>query len=188
MILDASERIGDSWQVPHLPPFAQELDHGIVELHSSEYRNPSQLQDGGVLVVGAGNSGAEIALDVSTEHPTWLSGRDTGHLPFRIDTVAARFLFLPLVRFVGHNVLTLDTPIGRKMRSKILSGGDPLIRVKPKDIAAANIERVPRVAGMRDGLPVLEDGRLLECDARGEHKQEVLYEKVNTFGRGRQDL
>jgi putative flavoprotein involved in K+ transport len=52
-------------------------------MHSSEYRNPSQLQEGGVLVVGAGNSGAEIALEASRGHQTWLSGRDTGHEPVR---------------------------------------------------------------------------------------------------------
>jgi putative flavoprotein involved in K+ transport len=150
-------------QTPWVPPFASELDPDIVQLHPGEYRNPSQLQDGGVLLVGAGNTGAEIALEVASGHPTWLSGRDTGHVPFRIETVAARYIFLPLVfRFVGHHVLTVDTPIGRKVRPKILSRGAPLVRVKPKDIAAAGIERVPRVEGVRDGLPVLEDGRSLE--------------------------
>jgi putative flavoprotein involved in K+ transport len=68
---------------PRVPVFAPELDPAIVQLHSSEYRNPSQLQGGGVLVVGAGNSGAEIALEVSRGHRTWLSGRDTGHEPAR---------------------------------------------------------------------------------------------------------
>jgi putative flavoprotein involved in K+ transport len=152
-----------TYQIPWVPPFAPELDPGIVQLHAGEYRNPSQLQDGGVLLVGAGNTGAEIALDVVSGHPTWLSGRDTGHAPFRIDTVAARLLFLPLVfRVVGHHVLTVDTPIGRKERPKVLSRGAPVIRVKPKDIAAAGIERVRRVVGVRDGLPVLEDQRVLE--------------------------
>ncbi|HEV8563704.1 MAG TPA: SidA/IucD/PvdA family monooxygenase [Actinomycetota bacterium] len=48
-------------RIPKIPPFARELDPSIVQLHSSEYRNPSQLRDGGVLLAGAGNSGAEIA-------------------------------------------------------------------------------------------------------------------------------
>ena len=60
---------------PRIPAFAPELDPGIVQLHSSEYRDPSQLQEGCVLVVGAANSGAEIALEVSRGHRTWLSGR-----------------------------------------------------------------------------------------------------------------
>jgi putative flavoprotein involved in K+ transport len=73
-------------------------------------------------VVGAGNTGAEIALDVVSGHPTWLSRTDTHHVPFRIETVAARHVFLPLVlRVVGHHVLTVKSPIGRKVRRKVLS-------------------------------------------------------------------
>jgi putative flavoprotein involved in K+ transport len=152
-----------TYQVPRVPPFASELDRGIIQLHTGEYRNPSQLQDGGVLVVGAGNTGAEVALDVVGGHPTWLSGRDTHHVPVRIDTVVARRVVLPLIyRVVGHHVLTVRTPIGRRVRRKGLSQGAPLVRVKPKDIAAAGIKRLPRVVGVRDGLPVLEDQRVLE--------------------------
>ncbi len=150
-------------QVPQVPDFARELDAGIVQLHSSEYRNASQLQGGRVLVVGVGNSGAEIAMEVVDEHPTWLAGKETGHVPFRIEGASARFVFLPLMfRVIGHRVLTVGTPIGRRMRPKLLSHGAPLVRVKPKDISAARIERVPRVVGVRDGLPLLEDDRVLE--------------------------
>src|SRR4029450_4859271 len=141
-----------SHQVPRVPAFAHQLEPGILQLHSSEYRNPTQLQDGPVLVVGMGNSGAEIAIEVVQEHATWLAGQQTGHLPFRIERAPARFVFLPLVfRVVGHRVLTVRTLIGRRMRPKLLSHGAPLVRVKPKDIAAAGIERVPRIVGVRDG-------------------------------------
>ena len=63
-----------AYQRPRIPAFAPELDPGVVQLHSSDYRDPSQLQEGGVLVVGAANSGAEIALEVSRDHRTWLWG------------------------------------------------------------------------------------------------------------------
>jgi putative flavoprotein involved in K+ transport len=149
-------------QVPWTPPFASELDPSIVQLHAGNYRNPSQLQDGGVLVVGAGNSGAEIALDVASTHRTWLSGRDTGHVPFRIDTVAGRLLVPVVIGFLFHRVVTVSTPIGRKVRPKLLSQGKALVRIKPKDIVAAGIDRVPKVKGVREGLPVLEDGWTLE--------------------------
>ena len=66
-----------------IPAFAAELDAGILQLDLHRYRRPSQLGDGGVLVVGAGNSGAEIAFEVASTHPTWLSGPDTGHIPPR---------------------------------------------------------------------------------------------------------
>jgi putative flavoprotein involved in K+ transport len=152
-------------QVSWVPPFAHQLDPGVVQLHSGEYRNPSQLQEGGVLVVGVGNSGAEIAVEVAKEHPTWLAGKETGRVPFRIERAPARFVFLPLMfRFIGHRVLTVRTPIGRKLRPKLLAHGAPLVRVKPKDIDALGIERVPRVVGVRDGLPVLEDERVLEVE------------------------
>jgi putative flavoprotein involved in K+ transport len=151
-----------NYQSPRLPPFAQELDPGIIQLHSSEYLNPSQLQNGGVLIVGAGNSGSEIALEVAHGHPTWISGRDTGQMPFRIEGFAARYLLIHLVlRFLFHNVLTVNTPIGRKVRPKVLSQGGPLIRVQSKDLATAGIVRVPRTVSVRDGRPVLEDGRVL---------------------------
>ncbi len=152
-----------NFQRPQAPTFAGELDPDIVQLHSFEYRNLSQLQEGGVLIVGAGNSGAEISLEVARSHPTWMSGRDTGHIPFRIEGSASRLLLAPLaLRFVFHRVLTVNTLIGRKARPKILANGAPLIRVKPSDLTTAGVERVPRVVGVRDGLPLLEDGRGLE--------------------------
>jgi len=147
---------------PRIPAFSRELDPAIVQMHSSAYRNPSQLRDGGVLVVGAGNSGADISLDVVDEHPTWLSGPDRGHVPVSIDTWVARNVVFRIIRFVGVHVLTLRTPIGRKAKAKAASRGDMLVRVKPKQILAAGIERVPRTTGVREGMPMLEDGRVLD--------------------------
>lgn len=148
-----------AYQDPWIPPFAKKLDPGIVQIHSRDYRNPSQLQEGSVLLVGAGNSGADIGLEVAREHETWISGRHPGHVPFRIDGPGRSFLHV--VRFVGHHLLRIDTPLGRKVIPKLEAGGDPLIRVKPKDMAAAGIVRVPRVVGVRGGLPMLEDERIL---------------------------
>ena len=155
-----------AYQSPRIPTFAPELDPGIVQLHSSEYREPSQLQEGGVLVVGAANSGAEIALEVSRDHVTWLSGRHPGQEPFRPGSRWDRLL-LPVVWFMASRVLTVKTPFGRAVRHKFHAQGAthvglPLARVRPKDFTAAGIERVPKTAGARGGLPVLDDGRVLE--------------------------
>jgi putative flavoprotein involved in K+ transport len=149
-------------QAPSVPPFARDLDPGIVQLHSHDYRGPSQLKEGGVLVVGVGNSGAEIASEVVRTHRTWLSGRPSGQIPVRHGPAAARFAF-PVVRFMGHHVLTQSTPLGRKLGPKLESGAAPLIRVKLKDLAAAGVEQVARTAGTRDGLPILEDGRVVDA-------------------------
>jgi len=152
-----------SFQVPRVPAFAADLGPDVVQLHAASYRNPSQLQDGGVLVVGVGNSGAEIALEVAARRPTWLAGRESGHVPFRIEGAPARYVFQPLLfRVIGHRVLTVDTRIGRKLRPRLMSHGAPLVRVKPKDLAAAGIRRVPRVVGTRDGHPLLADQRVLD--------------------------
>jgi putative flavoprotein involved in K+ transport len=150
-----------SHQIPKRPAFAGELDRAIVQLHSSEYRNPSQLREGGVLVVGVGNSGAEIAFEVARTHTTWLSGKPTAQFPGRHSSAGARFVF-PIVRFVGHRVLTIRTPVGRKVRPNFVTHAAPLIRVKLKDLAAAGAEQVARTAGVERGRPVLEDGRVLD--------------------------
>jgi putative flavoprotein involved in K+ transport len=149
------------YQRPRIPAFAAELDPGILQLDPYRYRNPSQLPGGGVLVVGAGNSGAEIAFEVAGSHSTWLSGPDTGHLPVRTGGAWDRLLTPPFWWFASR-VLTVQTPIGRKVRPKALTANAPLERVRPKELAAAGVERVPRTVGGRDGFPLLEDGRVME--------------------------
>jgi putative flavoprotein involved in K+ transport len=149
------------YQRPRVPAFASELDPGIVQLHSSAYRDPSRLQEGSVLVVGAANSGAEIALEVSRTHQTWLSGRHPGQEPSRPGSRWDRLL-TPVIWFMASHVLTVKTPLGRAVWRKFRNRGLPLARIRPKDISAAGIERVPRTAGTRGGLPVLDDGRVLE--------------------------
>jgi putative flavoprotein involved in K+ transport len=148
-----------NYQSPRVPAFARELRPEIVQLHSHDYRNPSQLHGGGVLVVGVGNSGADIAIDVAKSHPTWISGKESGYIPFPIESFLARNVLVRLVRFIGHHVLTVNTPIGRKQRPKMLHRAAALVRVKPKDLINAGVEFVPRVAGVKDGLPLLADGR-----------------------------
>lgn len=152
-----------SFQVPKIPQFSQELDPRIHQLHSSNYRNPSQLQDGGVLVVGAGNSGAEIGLEVARKHATWIAGPSVGHIPFRLEGAFTRYLFARLVNgFIFHHLLSLKTPIGRKARPRMLNGASPLVRIKPNDLLAAGIIRVPRMVAIERGMPIVGDGRSLE--------------------------
>src|SRR5258708_16604686 len=91
-----------------------------------------------------------------------MSGRNTGDVPFRIDGFWARlFLYRLVLRFVFHRLLTIKTPMGRKARPKIMHSGAPLIRTKLRDLVAAGVDRVARVVGVRDGMPLLEDGRAL---------------------------
>jgi putative flavoprotein involved in K+ transport len=146
-------------QTPKVPPFASQLNTRIEQLHSSMYRNPGQLREGAVLVVGLGNSGAEISMDVRHGRHVFISGSPFAQIPVKHGAAAALFV-LPLIKFMGTYLLNMDTPMGRKVLPKMKTA--PLIRVKVEDLVAAGIERVPRVAGVRDGMPLLEDGRTLD--------------------------
>ncbi|TMK95495.1 MAG: FAD-dependent oxidoreductase [Actinobacteria bacterium] len=143
-----------------VPDFSDQLDSQITQLHSSQYRNPAQLPDADVLVVGAGNSGADIALELARDRRVWLSGELGPHIPFNIEGLSGRLIF-PLLWQVWSHVLTFGSPVGRRALPKIRAGKEPLIRVKPKDLAAAGVELVPRTIGVRDGQPLLDDERAM---------------------------
>jgi putative flavoprotein involved in K+ transport len=149
-----------SYQRSVMPAFATQLDPAITQLHSVDYRRPSQLPPGDILLVGAGNSGAEIAIDLARDgRRVWISGRDVGQIPFSVQSPTVRRLFLPILfRIVFHRILTLGTPMGRKIKPKLIKGGMPLIRTRGRDLAAAGVTRTPRMEGVRDGYPLLADG------------------------------
>ena len=151
-----------TFQEPIVPQFAAELDPRIRQMHSIEYRNPGQLQPGPVLVVGASHSGADIAVEVAAGHPTVLSGRVNGELPFDIEGRVAR-VALPMLWRVANHVLTMRTPVGRKVRAKVRAHGGPLLRVKRVHLREAGVEHTEaRVEEIRDGKPVLAGGRVLD--------------------------
>lgn len=154
-----------NYQVPRVPAFASELRDDVVQLHSRDYANPSQLKEGAVLIVGAGNSGAEIAAELSSRRRVILSGRHPGQLPFEVAGFFGRHLLVRLVlRVLFHRILTIRTWLGRRAYPKVTKGSGPLIRTKRQHLAARGVERVARTAGVRDGLPELEDGRVLDVE------------------------
>jgi len=148
-------------RIPKIPLFAAELDPRIVQLHSVEYRNPAQLLEGDTLLVGAGNSGAEIAYELAETRHVLVAGPNVGQIPAPHGSLRFRPGFR-VFRFFGHSVLRVDTRLGRKLGPKLLGGADPLIRRRKKDLAAKGVERLPRVVGVQDGLPLLDDGRVVE--------------------------
>jgi putative flavoprotein involved in K+ transport len=144
--------------VPRSPSFAGELDPSVKQLHSIDYRAPAQLAPGGVLVVGAANSGTDVALEaVRAGHRVWLAGRHPGQVPVDIDSPSAK-LVLPLVMFAFRHVLTLRTPMGRRARAYHAEHGVNLVRNKLAHLDAAGIERIGRITGVVDGRPVTADG------------------------------
>jgi putative flavoprotein involved in K+ transport len=150
------------FQRPHVPDFAGDLDPSITQLHSSDYRNLAQLQEGPVLVVGASHSGSDVAFEAASAHEVVLAGRDTGQIPVPIESRRGRFFFRGLF-LVGSRLLTVDTPVGRKARPHVRHGGGPLLRYRRRELRAAGVERVlSRVVGAENGKPVLDDGRVLD--------------------------
>jgi putative flavoprotein involved in K+ transport len=147
---------------PYVPTLAAELDPSISQLHSVEYRNPSQFADGDVLIVGAGNSGAEIALEaVRSGHRSSLAGRHPGQVPIRIDSRQAKYV-VPAIMFLFRRVLTVNTPMGRKARGPAVEHGTPLVRTKIEDLDAAGVSRISRIATIQDGRPVTAEGQRLD--------------------------
>ena len=147
---------------PHVPEFASALDPSIRQLHSDDYRSSAQLRDGAVLVVGVSHSGADLALEAAADHRTILSGRSHGQLPFSVDSRRGRIAW-PVMKFVALNLLTLRTPIGRKMAPNVRKGGGPLLRVRRADLLNAGVEWIEsRTVGVHDGKPMLANGQVLD--------------------------
>jgi putative flavoprotein involved in K+ transport len=149
-----------AYQNPVVPSFAKELKRSIVQIHSDNYKHPDQLPKGSILVAGAGNSGAEISIELaSAGRKVILAGRDVGHIP--AETFGHVLGGRPYWLFLSR-VLSVDTPIGRKVRKRALHQGTPLIRLKTKEVVNSGVSRSPRVNGVSGGLPKLEDGRVLD--------------------------
>ncbi len=151
-----------AYATPREPAFASQLDPAITQLHSASYRNPNQLRDGAVLVVGAGNSGVEIALELAATRQTWLAGRDTGFIPGNSSGIGYQLGITVFQALMKR--LTVDTPPGRWLvrKAREYTGGHPVVGIRPEELLRAGVQRVTRAAGVTGGQPVLEDGRILD--------------------------
>ena len=151
------------FRIPNVPAFAGELDPAIRQLHSDDYHDPSQLQEGPVLVVGLSHSGADIAFETAKTNRTILSGKAAGQLPMKVTESRKAWIGWPVVEFAFAHVLTIRTPMGRAMRPHIRHGGGPLIRVRLPDLDAAGVERHDaKTVGVQGGKPVLADGTVAD--------------------------
>lgn len=154
---------GTFGRTPRVPDVAASIDPLIRQLHSAAYKNPTQLQPGTTLVVGASHSGYDIAYEVAADGPTILVGPDRGNIPFEWDS--ARFkVVMPVVVFLWRHVLTRRTPMGRKAMKMVRHRGAPTTRVKPHHLAERHAVRIEqKVTAVSDnGRPMLDDGRVLD--------------------------
>ena len=106
------------FQVPFVPPAAGDVDERVTQIHSADYRNPAQLPDGQVLVVGGGNSGFQIAEELAATRKVDLAvGRRVPSLPQRL-LGKDLFWWLTGVGFMKVQYrLTTRSEVGRTRRA-----------------------------------------------------------------------
>jgi putative flavoprotein involved in K+ transport len=147
------------FQTPHVPALAEQLDPVVPQLHSAEYRNPRQLPAGArVLVVGAANSGLQIAAELAGRCGVTVAvGTRPTELPQRI---AGRDLFswLTAIRFF---TVPAHTRIARRLRSR----GDLVIGTRSRDLRRRGVEFRSRLTGVVGRTATFADGRTTDVDA-----------------------
>jgi putative flavoprotein involved in K+ transport len=113
------------WQTPRVPPIAERLDDAVVQMHSTAYRSPADVPEGVLLVVGGGNTGYQIAEELSASHEVHLSvGSRQTPLPQRL-LGRDLFRYLEAVRFLRVNV---ESRLGQRLQH----GGETLIGSSPR--------------------------------------------------------
>ena len=146
------------FQTPYVPKLSEKLSADLFQTHAVGYRKPGAVPTGTVLVVGGGNTGFQIAKELSATHKVVLSiGSQQKPLPQR---VLGRDLFWWLTKTRLLNK-TVDSRLGRKLGMR-----DTLIGSSPRELKKRyGVEVKPRVVGA-DGRRVrFEDGSELEVDA-----------------------
>jgi putative flavoprotein involved in K+ transport len=156
------------FQVPYLPPLANQLGDEVVQCHAVGYRRPSDIPEGTVLVVGGGNTGFQIAEELADARTVLLSiGSRQTPLPQRI---LGRDLFwwLTKTRLI---TTTVDSRLGRRLRDRdTLIGSNPRrlkrrgVALKPRAIAASG-----RTVGFSDGTEAAVDAVIWATGYRLDH-------------------
>jgi putative flavoprotein involved in K+ transport len=145
------------FQTPRLPAIAGELDPDLFQIHSTAYRRPGDVPTGRVVVVGGGNSGYQIAQELSATHEVNLAvGSRQKPLPQRL---LGRDIFWWLTK-LGVLRKSADSRLGRRLRER-----DTLIGSRPRDIARRGIGMKPRVVGASGRTLEFEDASTLDVDA-----------------------
>lgn len=149
-------------RVPVTPAYASQLDPSIRQFHSLEYQGPEQFADGPVLVVGAANSGTDIALEAARSgHHVTLAGRHPGHIPVDIDKPVGNVLSGIFISRLRR--LTIETPKGRAAKAYEGLHGVMLVRNSPGDLDRAGVVQVGRIDRIESGMPLTSDGTTLNA-------------------------
>ncbi|MDQ1537911.1 MAG: putative flavoprotein involved in transport [Actinomycetota bacterium] len=146
------------FRVPFVPPIARDLDPEVTQIHSVDYRRPQSLPAGKVLVVGAANSGCQIALELSATHTVELS------VGQRIPTIPQRALGQDIWRWASASRLdrvTVGSRLGRRLAER-----NPVIGVGPRQLAKrAGVRIRPRATKTSGRSVTFADGCVSDYDA-----------------------
>jgi putative flavoprotein involved in K+ transport len=146
------------FQTPLMPALTEKLDPELWQVHSTGYRRPGDVPEGTVLVVGGGNTGFQIAKELSATHKVLLSvGSKQKPLPQR---VAGRDLFWWLTK-TGLILKTVESRLGQRLKDR-----DTLIGSSPRELKRRyGVELKPRARDASGHTVRFEDGGELEVDA-----------------------
>ncbi|MEH7391937.1 SidA/IucD/PvdA family monooxygenase [Bacillus sp. JJ1474] len=141
-----------------IPAFSKELQDDVIQLHSSQYKKPKQLKEGNVLVVGGGNSGAQIAVELSESHPTYLSAGEA--LRFFPLTFTNKSIFWWLDQ-LGILKANSSSKIAKWLRKK----GDPIFGLELKEkIKLGKVSMKGRTIGIKQNEILFADDSTLKAD------------------------
>ena len=138
---------------PHVPALAQDLSADVVQLHSQDYRSPADVPAGDVLVVGGGNSAAQLAVELARTH--------------RVTVAAPRPPWYLPVRLLGVDLYwwtwltgVLDSPSGSRTSRYVRQRGDAIVGTQLRDLERTGAVRVVphRVVAARGREVQLADG------------------------------
>jgi putative flavoprotein involved in K+ transport len=145
------------FQLPRVPSLAQKLAAEVFQMHSAEYRRASDVPEGRVLVVGGGNTGYQIAKELSERHRVTLAvGSKQTPLPQRL---LGRDLFWWLTK-LGVLSKSVETRLGRRASER-----DTLIGSSPRQMRRCGVELRPRVVDAAGRRITFGDGATQDVDA-----------------------
>ena len=146
------------FQRPHVPPAADQLAAEVFQTHSADYRQPSDVRDGRVLIVGGGNTGFQIAKELSATHTVQLAiGSRQTPLPQKL-LGRDIFWWLTTLRLLDK---TVDSRLGRRLRDR-----ETLIGSSPRELKRRyGVTLRPRVVGASGRTVTFADGSEQEFDA-----------------------
>jgi putative flavoprotein involved in K+ transport len=146
------------FQTPRVPAVSSQLDPHVEQLHSADYRNPGQLRGDRVLVVGAANSGLQIAAELA---PTCAVSLAVGSKPLALpQRVAGRDLFFWLAKSRFLNV-----PATSRLARRLRARGDLVIGTRNADLRRAGVGFRPRLSGFTGDVAHFADGTTMAVDA-----------------------